>query len=123
MKKGAKILIVEDNQDIQTLYKDILKNTYDITIVDNAFAATDKLRDEKYDLMILDIILPDKGGDSFLAEIKKKPEFKDLKVMVVTVLGDVKDQIAASDPDATCLAKPFTKEQLLDEINSTLSKS
>ncbi len=118
MKKT--ILIVEDDADMQYLYKKILAKEYNLRIVSNTEAAKKILGKDKIHLMILDIILPKQTGDIFLTYLKQKPEFKDLKVLCITVLGDVTKQLKFIDPNVRCLAKPFKDEILEKEIKEML---
>ena len=118
MKKT--ILIVEDDKDMRSVYEDILSGTYNLIIVGNTRSALPKLKTEKIDLMILDIILPTETGDSFLARIKQEARFRDLNVLCITVLGDVTRQLQAIDPNVICIAKPFVPDELLKAVKSKM---
>lgn len=110
------ILIVEDNKDVQEVYKDMLKDKYELNVVSTTKKAKELLSKEKFDLMILDIILPKESGDTFLVHLKDDPLFRNLKVIVVTVLGDLSENLQTIDPNILCLAKPFKKDDLLEMI-------
>lgn len=122
MAEKKKILIVEDDADMQQIYKIVLKEKYSLVMAEDTKDALKQLEKSKIDLMILDIILPGETGDTFLIRLKQMPKFKKLKVIAITVLGDITGQIKKIDPEATCIPKPFDKEMLLKEIEKRLKE-
>ncbi|MBU0615472.1 MAG: response regulator [Nanoarchaeota archaeon] len=114
------ILVVEDEEDMQYIYQDLLAKKYHLIVVNNAEHAALKLKQEKIDLMLLDIILPDKTGDEFFKEIKQKKKFKKLPVIIISVLGDMMDELKRTDPDVVCMQKPFDDKVLLGKIDELL---
>ncbi len=115
-----KILIVEDNPDMQVIYKDMLEDIYNIIIVDNTGDAEVVLRTEDIKLMILDIVLPGENGDDFLVRIKENPQYTNLGVIAVTVLGDLSKHLESIHKKLICIPKPFEKEQLAEAIAKML---
>lgn len=122
MAEKKNILIVEDDADMQRIYKIVLGENYNLIIADNTKDAMKQLEKNKADLMLLDIILPRETGDTFLAHLKQMPKYKKLKVIAITVLGDITGQLKKIDPEATCIPKPFDKEKLLKEIEKRLKE-
>jgi len=116
------IIVFEDHEDIQDIYKDILGEKYNLIQVLSAEEAQKVLDSQKVDLMILDIILPKQSGDTFLVYLKQNPKFKDLKVICITVLGDVSTQLQKIDPNVLCIPKPFSPEQLLRVVEDELKR-
>jgi len=121
--KQKNILIVEDNKDMQIIYKNILGGKYHLLIAGNTKEAMFKLQRTKIDLMMLDIILPKETGDTFLVHIRQKPKFNYLKVLVVTVLGNITEQLRKIDPNVVCIAKPFDESNLLSVTNNIIGKN
>ena len=119
MKK--KILIVEDDKDMQSIYKDLLGHKYNLTIVDNTKAAMTELEANNVGLMILDIILPGQTGDDFLVDLKQTSKLSKLHVVCVTVLGDITTQLRMIDENLTCIPKPFEKQELLNVVEQKIS--
>ena len=69
----AHILVVDDDDRIKELVKQYLsENGYLITTAKDAFEAKDKIETIKFDLMVLDIMMPKKSGLELTSEIKKK---------------------------------------------------
>jgi len=114
------ILIVEDHKDMQEVYKDILSEKYALVTVNNTQDAKKALEKKKIDLMILDIILPDESGDSFLVNMAENNKYDNLPVIAITVLGDVSTQLKNIKPNVICIPKPFDKRQLLKTIKQML---
>ncbi|MFH0863036.1 MAG: response regulator [Candidatus Altiarchaeota archaeon] len=124
MNVKPKILVVEDNLDIQSIYSQILPGKYDITQVTNTKDAWKAISETEYDLMILDIILP-KGaqGDRFYIQLSQNPEFSQIPVLFVTVIDDhMEAKTLGNINRAEWLTKPFTEEALLAKIKTVLSK-
>ncbi|MBU0536769.1 MAG: response regulator [Nanoarchaeota archaeon] len=119
MKKKT-ILVVEDDPEMQSIYKEMLESDYDLIIADNSRKARSLLEANKVDLMILDIILPDETGDSFLAHLKKMPRFENLQVLAITVLGDLTYELCKIDPKIIGVAKPFDRKKLLKIIKEVI---
>ena len=71
--KKSHILIVDDDNRIRNLLKDYLsENNYLVSTAENADQAKDKLKFIKFDIMILDIMMPGQNGYELTKEIKKK---------------------------------------------------
>lgn len=84
----ASILIVEDDVILVEMIKQALEQKYtNIQTASGAKDATQILQNNKIDCVLLDIILPDKDGFTFLEELKANPKFKDIPVMIISNLG------------------------------------
>jgi len=82
-----KILIVEDDQFILDLYKRQLENAgYEILTAENGEKALQEL-DKSVNLILLDILLPKKGGLEILKDIKSNESVKNIPVILLTNLG------------------------------------
>ena len=80
----ATILIIEDNNDIHEILKDLFETEHRVF---SAYSGTEGLlifAQEKIDLVLLDIMLPGKNGDQVLAEIRKSSQ---IPVVMLTALG------------------------------------
>jgi len=114
------ILVVEDEKDMQAIYKDLLEDQYKVLQAFDTKEAMAKLKKHKVDLIILDVIMPRETGDTFFVHMRQMPEFKKIKVIVATVLGDLGPQFRRIDPVVVCLGKPFEKGVLLDIIKKSI---
>lgn len=111
-KKELKILIAEDNDSNYTLVQHILNN-YNLTHVQNGVEAVNKVREEKFDLILMDMKMPVMGG---LEATRKIREFNQ-KIPIIALTANAFDSDRVSALDAGCnefLAKPIKKSQLLE---------
>ena len=111
-ESDMKILVAEDNDSNYSLVRHILRN-YDLTRVDNGVDAVEKIRSEKFNLVLMDMKMPVMGG---LEATRKIREFN-ADVPIVALTANAFDSDRASAIDAGCnafLAKPLKRSQLLD---------
>ena len=73
------ILLVEDDKEICFILTELLKrNHYNVSAYHNGIEAIEALSSKKYDLMLLDLMLPDLPGEKILLKIKKHNKLRDL---------------------------------------------
>ena len=84
-----KILVVEDEKDAREIFIDILTSAgYDVVGATQGEEALEKLQQDKFDLVYLDIIMPIRDGIQTLAEIKKfAGKYGDMKIIMLTNIG------------------------------------
>lgn len=114
-----KILVVEDNLDIQKIYYSMLSDQYELTHAYDTKQAWRELSRGDFDLIILDIILPKgKFGDKFYMQIRQHPQYMDIPVLFSTVIDDeVEAEAMQNLNNADWMVKPFTKEKLTEKID------
>ena len=102
----AHILVVDDDDGIRTLVKKYLnENNYLVTTADNAEDAEEKIQIIKFDLIILDIMMPGKSGLEFIQKNKKKLE---TPIILLTAKGEANERVAGLEMGADdYLQKPF----------------
>ena len=82
---GYRVLICEDEPDIATLLEMMLKQAgFETDVAPTAAAAEEMLERRSYDVMTLDLALPDKSGITLLKELRERPEFEDLPIVVIS---------------------------------------
>jgi len=121
-KYKAHILVVDDDDGIRELVKQFLnKNNYLVTTAKNSEDALDKVKIIKFDLIVLDIMMPGKSGLEFTNENKKK---LDTPIILLTAKGEASDRIEGLEIGADdYLAKPFEPKELILRINNILNKT
>lgn len=89
MEDKRKILVVEDEPDALEIFKDILtEEGFEVDGAEGGLIALERLMNVRYDLVLLDIVMPDKDGISILEEIKKFPDkYGETKVVMLTNIG------------------------------------
>ena len=123
MKKfKAHILIVDDDDRIRDLVKQYLnENNYLVTTASSAEDAKTKVDTIKFDLIVLDIMMPGKSGLDFTLENKKKI---DTPIILLTAKGEASERVEGLEIGADdYLAKPFEPKELILRINNILNKT
>ena len=118
----AHILVVDDDDGIRSLVKKYLnENKYLITTADNAENAFEKIQLIKFDLIILDIMMPGKSGLDFIKE--NKGDF-DTPIILLTARGQASERVKGLEIGADdYLPKPFEPKELLLRIKNILNKT
>ena len=120
--KKLHILVVDDDDRIRDLLKDYLSNNnYIVSTAENASEAKIKLEIFKFDIMILDVMMPGKSGYELTKEKKKKIE---TPVILLTAKGEVENRIKGLELGADdYIGKPFEPKELLLRINNIIKKN
>ena len=118
----AHILVVDDDDGIRSLVKEYLnQNNFITSTAENAEDAIQKTKLIKYDLIILDVMMPGKSGLEFLKENKG---IIDTPIILLTAKGEAADRIQGLETGADdYLPKPFEPKELLLRIRNILSKT
>ena len=115
------ILVVDDDDRIRGLLKDYLKdNNYIVSTAENAEQAKNKLEYLKFDIIILDVMMPGQNGYDLTAEIKKKMK---VPIILLTAKGEVENRIKGLEIGADdYIGKPFEPKELLLRIKNIINK-
>ena len=118
----AHILVVDDDDGIRLLVKRYLnENRYLVTTSANAEDASKKIEIIKFDLIILDIMMPGKSGLEFIKENKKK---LDTPIILLTAKGQPEERIEGLEIGADdYLPKPFEPKELILRMENILGKT
>ena len=116
------ILVVDDDDGIRTLVKKYLnENSFLVTTAQNAEDASEKTKIIKFDLIILDIMMPGKNGLEFIQENKNK---LNTPVILLTAKGEANERIEGLELGADdYLPKPFEPRELTLRIKNILEKT
>ncbi len=123
MKKfEAHILVVDDDDGIRNLVKKYLnENNYLVTTAKNAEDAKEKVNIIKFDLIVLDIMMPGKSGIDFTIENKNSLY---TPIILLTAKGEAEERIHGLEIGADdYLAKPFEPKELILRIQNILDKT
>ena len=118
----AHILVVDDDEGIRTLVKKYLnENNYLVTTANSAEDAFEKIQIIKFDLIILDIMMPGKSGLEFIKENQKK---LDTPVILLTAKGEANERVEGLEVGADdYLPKPFEPKELILRIQNIINKT
>lgn len=115
------ILIIDDDEKIRDLLKQYLKNNnFFVSTAINASDAEEKLKIIKFDLAIVDIMMPGKDGLQLTKEIREKI---DLPIILLTAKGEPEDRVRGLELGAEdYLPKPFEPKELLLRIKNVIKR-
>jgi len=115
------VLIVDDDDRIRDLLKDFLtENNYIVSTAENGEQTKNKLNFIKFDIIILDVMMPGQNGYELTKEIKKKLK---VPIILLTAKGEVENRIKGLELGADdYLGKPFEPKELLLRIKNIISK-
>ncbi len=126
MANGKKILIADDSPTIVEITKAMLKEEgYEIVTASNGAEALQKIGEEKPDLVLLDVMMPDMDGYSALQALRRdtKPGDEDyVHVIIITSKDKMRDLFELEGVDGF-LVKPFFRTELLDKIGEVFGKA
>mgnify|MGYP000032299423 FL=1 len=116
------ILVVDDDDRIRELVKEYLEeNHFLVTTAKDALDAKKKIEMVKFDILILDIMMPGESGLSLTKEIKKN---NTTPIILLTAKGETQDRIKGLELGADdYLGKPFEPKELLLRIKNILNKT
>jgi two-component system phosphate regulon response regulator OmpR len=116
------ILVVDDDDGIRLLVKQYLtENNFLVTTANSAEDAAEKILIIKFDLIILDIMMPGKSGLEFTQEHKNKI---DTPIILLTAKGETNERIEGREIGADdYLSKPFEPKELILRIKNILNKT
>ena len=117
---SAKILLAEDDNDMRRfLVKALQQAGYAVTSFDNGLSAYNRLREEPFELLLTDIVMPEMDGIELARRATElDPE---IKVMFITGFAAVALNPGNSAPkDARILSKPFHLRDLVNEVERLL---
>jgi DNA-binding response OmpR family regulator len=121
--KPYRILIVEDDPNISELIKITLESPlYAITCVDSGAAALIKLGEDKPDLVVLDILIPEPDGWKLYEIIRSDPTLAHIRILILTALITKEDGIKKKNilPADGYMTKPFNLENLRMKVMELL---
>ena len=118
----AHILIVDDDDGIRELVKQYLdQNNYLVSTANSAEDALEKVKIIKFDLIVLDIMMPGKSGLEFTSENKKRI---DTPIILLTAKGEASERVEGLEIGADdYLPKPFEPKELVLRIDNILAKT
>ena len=121
-KNQIHILVVDDDDRIRNLIKEYLTdNNYIVTTAFDSLSAKIKIDQFRFDIIVLDVMMPGQSGFDLTKEIKKK---MNIPIILLTAKGEVENRIKGLEIGADdYLGKPFEPKELLLRINNIITKS
>ena len=117
-----KVLVVDDNKDVSELLSIFLKKKgYDNVIINDPRIALGHIKEEKYDVMVLDISMPEISGIDIIQTLEKEKILKNQKIIILSAVAFTSQQVndlLAKEGIHSCLKKPIRLNELLTAITS-----
>jgi DNA-binding response OmpR family regulator len=119
---GKRILVVDDDENILNLEKTILEQRgFEVTGAVGGAEALAVLGEQTFDLVLLDVMMPEVDGFTVCRKIKEDPRLKDLPVIFLTAKGGGEALAEGFESGAVMyINKPFTANKLLTIVNTML---
>lgn len=120
----GKILIVDDEPDIVEFISYNLKSKgYNISVARDGAEAIRKAKEVRPDLILMDVMMPNKDGIQAVKELRQLPDFEHTAIIFLTALNDEKSEIAGLQVGADdYIAKPIKPELLATRISAALRR-
>ncbi|OGM11298.1 hypothetical protein A2Z22_05100 [Candidatus Woesebacteria bacterium RBG_16_34_12] len=119
------ILLIEDDPLLVNLYKEKFENEgFNLLIAEDGEKGLKLALQEKFDIIILDLLLPKLSGIALLTQLRSDPKGKDLPVIVLTNLNEVEETKKAIELGAKefLVKADLTPSQLVEKINTHLNR-
>ena len=127
MNNKQLILVVDDDPDlVDSVSRKLESNNYRTAKAYDGVEAWTKIRQEKPDMVLLDVMMPEKDGYQLCDELKKDPKFKDIIVVLLTGVAErVRDTKYTHQGGMTTLAddyipKPIDLDKLMEMVKENL---
>jgi len=116
----GKILLVEDEPNIIEALRFLLsREGWQVTVHSNGADAVARVQSDAPDLVILDVMLPNRSGYDILAELRQTRPIEELPVLMLTARGQAKDRETALRVGASAfMTKPFSNAEMLAAVSS-----
>jgi len=122
------VLIVDDDPDmVETVGMMLESKGYEVGKAYDGVEGEEAIRNRKPDLVVLDVMMPRKNGYVLCAELKKKPETKDIPVILLTAVGEAVPTTSYSHADGMATAaedyipKPVDVQVLVESIERLIN--
>ena len=118
---SKRILMIEDDEDLASMVGEYLDSRgLDVTTRPNATTGMQAMREQRFDALILDIMLPDGDGFEICRQIRNT---SDVPIIMLTARGEEMDRIVGLELGADdYLPKPFNPRELLARLNAVLRR-
>ena len=120
-----RVLIVEDERDLSRVVAyNFQKEGFDVVVAFNGDQALRAVKEERFDLVLLDLMLPDISGIEVCKKLKSNPHTASIPVVMVTAKGEEVDRIVGFELGADdYVVKPFSVRELVLRVRSILRRA
>jgi len=113
---GKRVAVIDDDKNaVKFLSAVLVDNGYEVVVAYDGQERLQKIKEEKVDLIVLDVMMPKKTGFGLFKQLKKDEEYKDIPVLMLTAVADSLSELDAKQDD--------TFERPYDALRETLRKA
>nr|WP_246100688.1 response regulator [Palleronia caenipelagi] len=125
MSDSKRVLLIEDEPNITEAIRFVLtREGWHVQTHAEGRDAVETVRERKPDLVILDVMLPNRSGLDILADLKADADLRTIPVMMLTARGSSPERETALRIGADCfMTKPFSNREMLDTVRSLMAGS
>ncbi|MDA7705229.1 response regulator [Rickettsiales bacterium] len=119
MTNKNKLLIIDDDTRLRTLLKEYLENNnFSINVAKDSSEARKLIKDNEYNLIVIDVMLPNETGIDFLKDFRKT---SNIPTIILSAMSDAEDRIYGLENGANdYITKPFEPKELVLRIKNLL---
>ncbi len=120
----ARVLVVDDDDSYCTIIRELLvRNGYDVRVAYSVEEALSLLHEERPDLILTDLMMPEVDGITFIQQLRAMPPHSGIPMIVVSALVLARERAAAAQAGADAfVAKPFSIQQLQATIQEVVGQ-
>ncbi len=125
MTSKKRILVVEDDPHVVIFATDALEYMgFEVLIARNGIEGLEKVKKEKPDLIILDVMMPEMDGYEVCRRLKADPKMSHLPILMLTAKGQIQDKVKGLDTGADdYLAKPYDKDEFESRVKALMRRT
>jgi len=119
-----RILVAEDDKFLSKVLSDKLRRRgFEVLLASDGTEAVNRIKENNLDLVLLDLVMPNKDGFEVLSDIKSDPAFKNLAIVVLSNLGQEKDIVEAKRLGALdyLVKSNLSLDEVVIKINSVVA--
>ena len=117
----ARILLVDDNQDMRDYLARLLDSCYEVETVTDGMAALNAVQNNPPDLILSDVMMPGMDGFTLLRSLREQPQTQEIPIILLSAKAGEESRIEGLEAGADdYLIKPFSARELLARIEATL---
>jgi len=122
---AKKILIADDEPNIVISLEFLLKREgYEVLVARNGAEALDRVHAERPDMAILDVMMPQRNGFEVCQDLRQDPEFRDLRIMMLTAKGrDTEVSKGLALGADVYMTKPFSTKELIAKVKALFDRA
>ncbi|MCI5058011.1 MAG: response regulator [Flavobacteriales bacterium] len=118
-KAKSKILVFDDDKDLCHMLSIILKRHFDVIVKHRVSEAISDIRENKPDFILMDLNIPDIGGEETAKTVKRTDKLKDIPLYLFSANSDILNSVKRSNADGY-IKKPCDKKILIESIRAAL---